>query len=138
MRTRHSTGGVRNSVAAGSACGATMASEKPSGRFRQGHDQRRGSRGGCQDRRRRTAKREQNRAWKFGEFVEQVYFPYYSRKWKDSTRENNVNRVSVHLVARFEDRELSSFRRDELQDLLDLKAKGRAVVFGRRSSAVGS
>ena len=53
-----------------------------------------------------------------------VYFPYYSRKWKDSTRENNVNRVSVHLVAPFKDRELSGFRRDELQDLLDLKAKG--------------
>src|SRR5580658_10282231 len=70
------------------------------------------------------AKREMNRAWKFGEFVETIYFPYYSRKWKDSTRENNVNRISVHLVAPFGDRELLSFRRDELQDLLDLKAKG--------------
>jgi integrase len=69
------------------------------------------------------AKREMNRAWKFGEFVEHVYFPYYSRKWKHSTRENNVNRVSVHLVAPFDERELSGFRRDELQDLLDLKAK---------------
>jgi integrase len=69
------------------------------------------------------AKREMNRAWKFGEFVEHIYFPYYSRKWKHSTRENNVNRVSVHLVAPFSERELSSFRRDELQDLLDLKAK---------------
>ena len=69
------------------------------------------------------AKCEINRAWKFGEFVEQVYFPYYSRKWKHSTRENNINRVAVHLVAAFEDRELRSFRRDELQDLLDLKAK---------------
>src|SRR5580658_3783751 len=70
------------------------------------------------------AKREADRAWKFGEFVETIYFPYYSRKWKDSTRENNVNRISVHLVAPFDDRELLSFRRDELQDLLDLKAKG--------------
>jgi integrase len=70
------------------------------------------------------AKRETDRAWKFGEFVGHVYFPYYSRKWKRSTRENNVNRISVHLVAPFADRELSSFRRDELQDLLDLKAKG--------------
>ena len=71
-----------------------------------------------------NAKRQTNKVWQFGEFVELVYFPYYSRKWKDSTRENNVNRVSVHLVAAFKDRELSSFRRDELQDLLDLKAKG--------------
>src|SRR5229473_1403626 len=70
------------------------------------------------------AKRETDRVWKFGEFVTQVYFPFYSRKWKPSTRENNVNRVSVHLVSEFGERELPSFRRDELQDLLDRKAKG--------------
>jgi len=70
------------------------------------------------------AQHETNRTWKFGEFVEHVYFPFYSRKWKHSTRGNNVNRISVHLVKPFSDRELSSFRRDELQDLLDLKAKG--------------
>jgi integrase len=70
------------------------------------------------------AKRQTSRTWHFGEFVELVYFPYYSRKWKDSTRENNLNRVSVHLVRAFKDRELAGFRRDELQDLLDLKAKG--------------
>jgi len=34
-----------------------------------------------------------------------------------------VNRVNVHLVARFGERELTGFRRDELQDLLDLKVK---------------
>jgi integrase len=68
------------------------------------------------------AKGETCQAWKLGEFVEKVYFPYYSRKWKDSTRENNINRVNVHLVKTFKDRELRSFRRDELQDLLDLKA----------------
>jgi hypothetical protein len=44
------------------------------------------------------AEGETNREWKFGEFVEKIYFPYYSRKWKDSTRENNINRVMVHLV----------------------------------------
>src|SRR5258708_1317141 len=70
------------------------------------------------------ARRDQNRVWQFGEFVTEVYFPYYSRKWKHSTRENNVNRVSVHLVASFGDRELSSLKRDELQDLLDEKANG--------------
>ena len=75
------------------------------------------------------AKREASRAWKFGEFVETVYFPYYSRKWKQSTRENNVNRISVHLVAPFGDRELSGFRRDELQDLLDLKARKDELSF---------
>jgi integrase len=67
-------------------------------------------------------KREINRVWRFGEFAKQIYIPYYSRKWKESTRQNNVNRISVHLVEPFADRELRSFRRDELQDLLDLKA----------------
>jgi integrase len=71
-----------------------------------------------------NAKRNENRVWKFGEFVTEVYIPYYSRKWKRSTRENNVNRVTVHLVASFGDRELSSLKRDELQDFLDEKAKG--------------
>ena len=59
----------------------------------------------------------------FGEFVEAVYFPYYRRKWKHSTEENNVNRIAVHLVGAYRERHLGSFRRDELQDLLDLKAK---------------
>jgi integrase len=61
--------------------------------------------------------------WRFGEFVAEVYFPYYSRKWKDSTKANNVNRVSVHLVGKFGALELSEFRRDGLQDLLDEKAQ---------------
>lgn len=70
-----------------------------------------------------NAKREQNRLWRFGEFVAEVYFPYYSRKWKDSTKANNVNRVSVHLVEKFGALALSEFRRDGLQDLLDEKAQ---------------
>src|ERR1035441_134457 len=76
-----------------------------------------------------NAKRQVNRCWQFGEFVNQVYVPYYSRKWKKSTRENNVNRVSVHLVAGFGNRELSGFKRDELQDLLDAKAKAGLSFF---------
>ncbi len=51
-----------------------------------------------------NARRERHRVWSFAEFVNEVYVPYYSRKWKQSTRENNVNRVSVHLVSRFGDR----------------------------------
>jgi integrase len=70
-----------------------------------------------------NAKRETHRVWLFGEFVAEVYFPYYSRKWKNSTKANNVNRVSVHLVGKFGSRELTSLRRDELQDLLDEKAR---------------
>jgi hypothetical protein len=40
-----------------------------------------------------------------------------------------VNRVSVHLVAPFSDRELSGFRRDELQDLLHLKVNKDGLSF---------
>jgi integrase len=69
-----------------------------------------------------NATRQQNRIWRFGEFVEEIYFPYYTRKWKNSTRDNNVSRVSFHLVSTFGIRELSSLKRDELQDLLDAKA----------------
>ncbi len=66
---------------------------------------------------------------KFGDFVDAVYFPYYSRKWKHSTRENNVNRIEVHLVEAYRERQLVSFKRDELQDLLDLKAKKDGLSF---------
>ena len=76
------------------------------------------------------AKRETNsRVWCFGEFVEKVFFPYYSRKWKASTRGSTMNRISIHLVADLRDRELSGLKRDELQDLLDLKAGKGALSF---------
>jgi integrase len=70
-----------------------------------------------------NARREENKVWKFGEFVAEVYFPYYSRKWKASTRVNNMNRVSIHLVDSLGALELLSFRRDELQDVLDEKTR---------------
>ncbi len=70
-----------------------------------------------------NARSEQERVWTFGEFVAEVYFPYYSRKWKASTRVNNMNRVSIHLVAGLGNLELSSFRRDQLQDVLDEKTQ---------------
>jgi integrase len=57
-----------------------------------------------------------------GAFAEHVYFPYYVRKWKRSTAGNNKNRIMTHLVAPFRERELRSFKRDELQELLDQKA----------------
>lgn len=76
-----------------------------------------------------NVRREHNRVWCFGEFVAEVYFPYYGRKWKDSTKDNNVNRVSVHLVSTFGERELAAFKRDELQDFLDGKAKREGPSF---------
>ena len=76
------------------------------------------------------AKTETNsRVWCFGEFVDKVFFPYYSRKWKASTRGSTMNRISIHLVADLRDRELSGLKRDELQDLLDLKARKESLSF---------
>jgi hypothetical protein len=69
------------------------------------------------------AKQSQNRVWAFGEFVEEVYFPYYSRKWKASTRVNNMNRVRIHLVDCLGKMVLGAFKRDGLQDVLDDKAR---------------
>jgi len=40
-----------------------------------------------------------DKVWHFGEFVEQVFFPYYCRKWKASTRGSTMNRIAIHLVA---------------------------------------
>lgn len=68
------------------------------------------------------AQREASRALRFGEFVEGVYLPFYTRKWKHSTRGVNQNRIEVHLLSLFRDRELAAFARDELQDFLDGKA----------------
>ncbi|HEX4231155.1 MAG TPA: tyrosine-type recombinase/integrase [Bryobacteraceae bacterium] len=68
------------------------------------------------------ARHLEGKVWRFGEFVGEVYFPYYKRKWKNSTRDNNVSRVQFHLVSKYDERELASLKRDELQDLLDAKA----------------
>jgi len=123
MRTRHSTGGVRKQR--GCWIGMWYADGKRKSKvvgfikeMTKGKAREEVARIIAEER----ARRDTDRAWKFGEFVEQVYFPYYKRKWKaSSTAINNVSRVRFHLMV-FEDRELKSLRRDELQDLLDQKA----------------
>ncbi len=55
------------------------------------------------------------------QFIEGVYFPFYKRKWKHSTTENNVNRVKTHITPLFGQRRITDFRRDELQSFLDEK-----------------
>jgi integrase len=59
----------------------------------------------------------------FGPFVEGPYFDFYTAKWKASTAENNKQRIRTHLVDAFNEREMASIRRDELQRLLDAKSK---------------
>jgi integrase len=60
--------------------------------------------------------------WTFGKFVSDIYFPFYERKWKHSTLMCNKHRINFHLCSEFAARLLDSFKRDELQDLLDRKA----------------
>jgi hypothetical protein len=77
-------------------------------------------------------KREAGRVWTFGEFVDEAYFPYYSRKWKRSTRDTNVSRIRFHL-REFNERELTSFHREELQALLNSRT---IPAFPIRSSII--
>ena len=60
--------------------------------------------------------------WKFGDFVSQVYLPWYKRKWKSSTTDCNTDRLEHHVSCEFEGRTLRSFTRGELQDFLDRKS----------------
>jgi integrase len=55
-------------------------------------------------------------------FVEDVYFPFYQRKWKQSTAMTNKDRIQREIVAPFATRELRTFTRDELQRFLDSKS----------------
>ena len=110
MRTRHSTGSVRKQrgrwigmwYSGGKRKSKVVGSVKD---MTKGKAREEVSRIVNEER----AKLQEDRVWRFGEFVEIIYFPYYSRKWKHSTRENNVNRIEVHLVKPFSDRELAEF-----------------------------
>ena len=60
--------------------------------------------------------------WRFGDFVNQVYLPFYERKWKLSTFMTNRDRIRRDLMPEFSERMLSSLTREELQTFLDTKA----------------
>ena len=60
--------------------------------------------------------------WKFADFVDQVYLPWYRRKWKSSTTMCNIDRLQHHLIPELGERTLISLTEGELQDLLDRKA----------------
>jgi len=57
------------------------------------------------------------------DFLEQVFLPFYRRKWKRSTASSNQERISLHLISEFGKRGINRFNRDELQEFLDHKAK---------------
>jgi integrase len=55
-------------------------------------------------------------------FVQDVYFPFYERKWKKSTLMTNKDRIKRDILDELGERELRTFKRDQLQALLDSKS----------------
>lgn len=56
-------------------------------------------------------------------FLDDVFLPFYKkRKWKESTSTTTEDRINYYIKNPFEERQLRSFTRDELQRLLDEKA----------------
>src|SRR5262245_1631982 len=54
-------------------------------------------------------------------FVEDVFLPFYQRRWKESTAMTNKDRIRREILASLGQREMRTFKRDELQALLDSK-----------------
>ena len=59
----------------------------------------------------------------FSEYVEDVFLPVHRRKWKESTRATSEHTIRRHLLAPLGDRLLSEIKREDLQVLLDDKAR---------------
>ena len=59
----------------------------------------------------------------FQTFVDTIYIPFYTRKWKPSTLEANRQRVGSQLNQRFKNQPVKEFHREELQLLLDEKSR---------------
>lgn len=68
-----------------------------------------------------SAHTRQSQHWLFGDFVSQIYFPFYRRKWKRSTAMTNEDRIGHQVISEFEKHPLMGFSRDELQAFLDRK-----------------
>ncbi|MFL6448044.1 MAG: tyrosine-type recombinase/integrase [Bryobacteraceae bacterium] len=66
----------------------------------------------------------------FESFVELTYLPVYKGKWKNSTAMTEENRIQVHLVGTLGEERMRSITREQLQELLECKAKtcGRSMV----------
>src|SRR5215831_19094977 len=53
------------------------------------------------------------------DFVENVFLPFYRRKWKRITDESRTDSIRRYIVAAFGSRELRSLTLDEMQQFLD-------------------
>jgi integrase len=56
-----------------------------------------------------------------GDFINEVYLPFFRRKWKRSTAMTNEDRLRFHVTSRYSGRTLGSVNRDELQEFLEQK-----------------
>ncbi len=74
-------------------------------------------------------RREVSEKTSFGDFVRDVYLPFYRRKWKRSTAMTNEDRLAHHLTSQFDPCPLGSFDRDKLQAFLD--GKSQTLSFSR-------
>jgi integrase len=63
-----------------------------------------------------------SRSCAVGDFLIEVYLPFFQRKWKRSTSMTNEDRIKHHLLPELGPRTLGSLDRDALQGLLDSKA----------------
>src|SRR5580693_7537423 len=59
----------------------------------------------------------------FEQFVNEVYLPFCRRHWKGSTAGTSEQIVETHLIPAFGKVLIQTIRREELQDLLDRKAR---------------
>jgi integrase len=68
-----------------------------------------------------SAHTRQSQHWLLGDFVSQIYFPFYRRKWKRSTAMTNEDRIEHHVTSEFAAHSMKTFDRNELQAFLDRK-----------------
>lgn len=59
----------------------------------------------------------------FGQFVEKVYLPVWTGKWKMSTAMTEVDRIKYHLMQPLGDKAIRDITREEMQTLLNQKAE---------------
>jgi integrase len=65
------------------------------------------------------------REYSFERFVEEVYIPVFEGKWKSSTATNEIDRLRYHLVAELGSKVMESISREEMQRLLNDRAKAK-------------
>lgn len=71
---------------------------------------------------RQIVEKQEEKKYKFREFVKDKYLPFCERKWKESTAATSKDRIRYHLTGDLGMFEMSSFTREQLQDFLDRKA----------------